>query len=144
MKKQIPEDEDAEVYNLLSKFLIGSESSFLDTIDLVLMMKALPNKIINYNLVQMKLFNFSILQNSLIAFQNADVVNAFEYFDDKNKDRVQKIRSCILEQKDDLSNVEDLMNMIKVLVQRNEFILCDFEAMWVRKEESIKSHEIRR
>jgi len=67
-KEEYPEDEDGEVHDLLSKFLIGSESSFLDTIDLVLMLKALPNKIVSYNIVQMKLFNFSILQNSLIAF----------------------------------------------------------------------------
>mmetsp|Transcript_13250 Transcript_13250/g.20722 ORF Transcript_13250/g.20722 Transcript_13250/m.20722 type:complete len:81 (+) Transcript_13250:4090-4332(+) len=78
-RAEYPEDEDEEIEKLLKNFLIGSESSFLDTIDIVLMMKALPNKIVHYNLNQMQLFNFSILQNSLIAFQNADQVNAFEY-----------------------------------------------------------------
>mmetsp|Transcript_3874 Transcript_3874/g.6584 ORF Transcript_3874/g.6584 Transcript_3874/m.6584 type:complete len:243 (-) Transcript_3874:265-993(-) len=108
-----PEDEDKEVESLLEKFLIGSESSFLDTINIVLMLNALPNKIVDYNINQMKLFNFSILQNSLIAFQNADQVSAFEYFDEKNRDRVQKIRTCILEQKDDLNKVQELMDQIK-------------------------------
>jgi len=83
-----PLDEDEEVYNSLCNFLIGSESSSVDTIDLVLMLKAIPNKIVSYNIMQAKLFNFAVLQNSLIAFQNADQVNAFEYFDEKNKDRV--------------------------------------------------------
>jgi len=49
-------------------FLIGTESPFLDDINLILMIKALPSKIVDYNLPQMKLFNFDILQTSLIAF----------------------------------------------------------------------------
>jgi len=59
---------DKFVEALLNKFLIGSDSPFLDEINLILMMKALPSKIVEYNLEQMSLFNFAILQNSLIAF----------------------------------------------------------------------------
>jgi hypothetical protein len=34
------------------------------------------------------MFNFRVFQESLTAFQNADLVNAFEYFDEKNRERV--------------------------------------------------------
>lgn len=105
---------------LLEKFLIGSESSFLDTINITLMLKALPLPVVEYNLKQMLLFNFAILQNSLVAFINADQVAAFEYFDELSKDRVQKIRTCIMEQKDDLNKVQSLMNDIKDNVQKND------------------------
>ena len=59
-----------------------------DHIDILLMLKALPNKIMVDTLEQIEMFNFRIFQESLIAFQNLDIVNAFEYFDDKNRERV--------------------------------------------------------
>ena len=55
------EQADTCVEEFLSKFLIGSESTFLDNIDLVLMLKALPGPITTYNLKQISLFNFNIL-----------------------------------------------------------------------------------
>ena len=102
-------ENDDMVEKLLKKFLIGSESSFLDDINLVLMMKALPSKINRDNMLKMKMFNFSIFQNSLIAFQNRDQVKSFEHFDNLNKSRVQKIRESILEQKDDLESVDKIL-----------------------------------
>jgi hypothetical protein len=120
-------DEDAFVGEILSKFLIGTESSFLDSINICLMLKAIPNKIVDINFKDLLKFNFAILQNSLIAFINADQVNAFDYFDLKNRDRVQKIKQCILEQKDDLSEVQEIMNRFKDTVQQNEAILENFQ-----------------
>lgn len=91
-------DEQADkcVEEFLEKFLIGSESTFLDNIDLVLMLKALPGPITMYNLEQISLFNFHILQSSIIAYLNEDIVNAFEFFDTKNRDRVSNVRDLIL------------------------------------------------
>ena len=40
---------------------------------------------------------------------------------------MQKIKSCILEQKDDLSKVQDIMDRIKDNVQQNENILQNFQ-----------------
>jgi hypothetical protein len=63
-------DEQADkcVEIFLKKFLIGSESTFLDNIDLVLLMKAIPGPITMYNLGQVDLFNLNILQSSIIAY----------------------------------------------------------------------------
>lgn len=53
---------DKCVETFLEKFLIGSDkSTFLDNIDIVLMLRALPIPIVNFNMEQAKLFNFSIL-----------------------------------------------------------------------------------
>jgi hypothetical protein len=38
------------------------------------------------------MFNFRVFQESLIAFQNVDLVNAFEYFDEKNRERIQNLK----------------------------------------------------
>ena len=96
---QVQEDGGADdfVEQVLEQFLINSESPFLDDINIILMLRALPSKIVDYNLDQMTKFNFAIVQNSLIAYQNKDQVTAFDYFDEKNKSRVQNIRTCILE-----------------------------------------------
>ena len=56
-----PPDEDKFVLEILKKFLIGTESSFLDSINIILMLKALPVKIVDYNIEQMLKFDFSTL-----------------------------------------------------------------------------------
>jgi hypothetical protein len=71
-KLEYPKDECDLVEEILTKFMIGSDSVFLDTVNLVLMLRALPNKIVAFNLKTSMLFNFANLQNSLIAFQTSD------------------------------------------------------------------------
>ena len=102
----IPQDEDDFCAEVLEKFLIGSEkSNFLDTINIILMQKAIPDKITTFNAKQLKNFNFNIVQETLIAFSNSDQKDAFGYYDEQNNRRVTEIRECILEQKDDLDKV---------------------------------------
>jgi hypothetical protein len=60
------------------------------------MVKALPNKIMPYSLETVDLFNFRIFQESLHAHQNQALVKAFEFFDQKNKQRVQVVRNKLL------------------------------------------------
>lgn len=69
------------------------------------MLKALPGKITKYNMNQISLFNFNILQSAIIAFLNEDIVNAFEFYDKKNRDRVSNVRDLIIRQKDNLDKV---------------------------------------
>lgn len=53
---------DKCVENFLTQFLIGSDkSTFLDNIDIVLMLKAIPTPIVSFNMDQAKMFNFPIL-----------------------------------------------------------------------------------
>ena len=72
--KNYTDDEDAMVEKFLEKFLINSDkSAFLDSIDIVLMLKAMPNKIVtSKSLLDARNFNFSTFQVSILAFQNDD------------------------------------------------------------------------
>ena len=84
---------------LLEKFLINTDSPFLDEINIVIVMKCIPTKIVDYS---SSLLNLSILQNSLIAFKNKEDVDAFAYVDEKNKKRVLRIKNLIESQQIDL------------------------------------------
>lgn len=68
----------------------------------------------------MKLFNFRVSQESLIAYQNLDLVNAFEYFDDKNRERVGLVKEKITEQKSNMEEVRDIVRFIKRKMSNKE------------------------
>jgi len=64
----ISEDEIRLADEFLTKFTIVSESSMNEHLDILLMLKALPNKLMETNLEDVELFHFRIFQESLIAF----------------------------------------------------------------------------
>lgn len=55
---EIVEEEEKFVVEFLEKFAVISESSSRDTIDIMLMLKALPNKIKPYQLNYALMFSF--------------------------------------------------------------------------------------
>lgn len=89
-------------------------------LDIMLMLKALPNKIMESSLASTEMFNFRIFQESLIAYQNLDIVNAFEYFDDKNRERVQNVKDKLMNQRTNLNDVKDILELVKLKIERNE------------------------
>ena len=66
------------------------------------------------------MFNFRVFQESLIAFQNVDLVNAFEYFDEKNRERIQNLKEKLSSQKNNLNDVKNILELVKVKIERNE------------------------
>jgi hypothetical protein len=56
-----------EAEDIIKKFLVNTDSPFLDSINIVIAMKCIPTQVTNYN---QSLLNLSILQDSLIAFKN--------------------------------------------------------------------------
>lgn len=56
----IPEEEERLVMEFLNKFVVMAESGNKDHIDIKLMIKALPNKIMSYSLETIDMFNFRI------------------------------------------------------------------------------------
>lgn len=111
--------------DFLKKFVIVSESNTLDNISILIMLKAIPQEILDSNLTHTELFNFKIFQDSLIAFQNLDMVNAFEYFDEKNRERVQNVKEMLINQKKNLNQVNDIISHVKAKVVKNEGLLTD-------------------
>lgn len=65
---EVPENEINLVDSFLTKFTIVSESSLNEHLDIMLMLKALPNKVTESNLDHIELFKFRIFQEALIAF----------------------------------------------------------------------------
>ncbi len=84
------------------------------------MLKALPNRITKITIEQIEMFNFRVFQESLIAFQNVDLVNAFEYFDEKNRERIQNLKEKLSSQKNNLNDVKDILELVKIKIERNE------------------------
>ena len=60
--------EERLVEDFVKKFIVISERSTLDHVDLTLFLRALPSPIVDYNLDQNELFNFRVFQDSLVAF----------------------------------------------------------------------------
>jgi len=76
------------------------------------MIKALPNRVMNYGLEAVEMFNFRIFQESLHAYQNLDMVKFFEFFDKKNKERIQNVRNKILYQKELIADSSELLEKV--------------------------------
>ena len=117
---EIPEYQVQIVDEFLTKFTIVSESSMNEHLDIMLMLKALPNKVMEKSIEQIEMFNFRIFQESLIAYQNLDIVNAFEYFDDKNRERVQNVKDKLMNQRTNLNDIKDILELVKIKIERNE------------------------
>lgn len=49
-----------------------------------------------------------------------DIVNAFEYFDDKNRERVQNVKEKLMAQRSNLNDVKDILELVKIKIERNE------------------------
>jgi len=80
------------IEDFLDKFIfISDASTSKDLIDLNLALKALPSKIEESNIYRIDLINFNLIQKSLIAFQNDDQDELFNYYDNRQKSRLRKI-----------------------------------------------------
>ena len=117
---QIPEHELGLVDEFLSKFTIVTEQSISEHLDILLMIKALPNRVNETNFESINNFDFRIVQESLTAFQNVDLVNAFEYFDGKNRDRCGKVKDALRGETKNLKEIDQLIRDTLVKIEVNE------------------------
>ena len=129
-------DEELTIANeFLDKFLIQSEATIDGHIDLNLVLKAIPNKIKPYMLDRIELFNFIIFQDSLIAHQNTEIVDAFEHFDQRNKDRVYSIKEKLLGQKKELGLIREILSSVQNLnTSQQRATSADGERKGLRKK----------
>jgi hypothetical protein len=96
----------------LMRFTINKDNSINQDIDISLMIKALPNRSNEYLCQLNEMFCFQIFQESLVAFQNQEMVLAFEYFDQKNSQRVQVVRECVDKHKKHLTGVSNILDLL--------------------------------
>lgn len=80
----------------LEMFTIESqESTSADQIDITLLLKAVPSKIIDKKLDQVKKFHFLTLQSAFNYLLNCEDEAAFSHYDELNKTRVNTIKNLI-------------------------------------------------
>lgn len=96
--KNIPQDEILIINEFLEKLVFVSDSSTTEHLDLKLAFKALPLKINKHNLYRIDMINFPMVQKSLIAFQNDDQDELFNYYDKRSKTRIRKLYIDILKE----------------------------------------------
>ena len=89
----IDDDESIEILdNFLNSFIWpGDSGKKVDQIDIILALKSLPEKVDESNLARCELFNFENTSTAIIAFNNNDQDELFKYYDNRNKNRLNKL-----------------------------------------------------
>jgi len=89
-------------------------------VDLVLFLKAVPYEISEDNVEHISLFNFKSFQESLLAHQNLFIVNAFEYYDDKSRERAFILKDNLNKQKPKIHELNREIREMHKKMRRNE------------------------
>lgn len=97
------------VDNFLSRFLLSSETAKKNMINLKLAMKALPKRINEVNVDRLELMNFSLIQMSIIGFQNDDKDELMNYYDRRNQRRLLNLRTNSAENSEKVRHIEDVV-----------------------------------
>lgn len=80
------------ISEFLQRFQFILDTSSRELIDLKLALKALPYKVNDHNVYRIEMINFGLAQKSLIAFQNDDQDELFNYYDNRQKTRLRKMQ----------------------------------------------------
>lgn len=97
MEDSISENSDIEekakaVTNFLSRFKMSSDVGSETEINLHNVIRVLPKQINNINLNKIDLIRFSMIQKSIISFQNDDKDELFKFYNDRSLKRIESLR----------------------------------------------------
>jgi len=113
----MPAEDEKIARNFLNCFLLNDEGSAISQINLLLFFRSIPDYIKMDNLRRVKLYNFKLMQESLVAYMNTDDVSAFEYFDDKNNDRVLLVTNQLHVQKKSIGSIKDTLASLEQVIE---------------------------
>lgn len=105
---EVPEEELEIIDTFLCRFLLSSDSNQKGEVNLRLALNALPTRVNDYNFDKINLINFSVVQLSLIAFQNDDKDELFNFYDRRNMKRLYKLRAKSKENIEDIGYLQDI------------------------------------
>lgn len=112
------------IEDFLDKFIFVTDASTSkDLIDLNLALKALPLKVEETNIYRIDLINFNLIQKSLIAFQNDDQDELFNYYDNRQKSRIRKITKKATENDVQAEEIKNIANVAKNALERLFYLL---------------------
>lgn len=98
-------------------------------------MKAIPTKIHINNINDVRKFNFLVLEDAIIAYENKEDVTSFEFYDKKNKKRVSDVKDTVSDQMANLKNIEANMVKVKEKLEANETFLIEYQAIVAKWQE---------
>lgn len=110
---EVPEEDEKIAREFLQRFLLNDENSQFAMINLIYFFKSVPMRMTKETYKRCKFFNFKLFQESLVAYMNIQDVNAFEYNDMRNRDRIAGVRSQINEQKQTLDSTRDFLHTLE-------------------------------
>ena len=88
-----------------------------------MVLKTLPVKVQTINIFKIELINYNLIQRSLIAFQNDDQDELFDYYDNRNKLRLRKLgyNAATTEvQAEDIKEVShNLLYIVNSIIHKN-------------------------
>lgn len=113
MEVKVEPEEEECARNFLNKFKLNDEGSATSQINLVLFFKAVP-----FAIKHEKSFNFQLFQESLVAYKNKEDVNAFEYHDEKNRDRVALVKNQLSDQRNSLRFVKEALTLLENTMEK--------------------------
>ena len=108
--------------------------------DITWLLQAVPTRVLELNINQVKKFNFLTLQNAIIAYENADMVTSFDFYDKKNSMRVNSVKNIVLDQMIHLTTIKENLIDVKDKLQKNETFLIEYEEMqkqWAEEKRKI-------
>ena len=106
--------EEELLINFLARFLLTSNtrSNNIGEVNLTHALRALPKRINESNFDRIELMNLSVIQMSIISFQNDDKDELFNFYDRRSKSRLQRLRKSTMNIALEMNNVLDRLRSV--------------------------------
>ena len=88
----MPKEEIEIVEKFLDQFIFETDSKHTDQVDIYLCIRSVPCKIDEFNCHRLKLFDFPVIQSSIVAYKNSEEDQLHKYYDNRNKSRLGKLK----------------------------------------------------
>lgn len=108
-------------------------------------MRAMPTKVYTLTLRDVAKFRFLILQDAINAKNTSDRVTSFEFYDAKNKRRVNMIKELLQGQMANLKKIESSLITVKEQLDSKESLMAQYEALsnqWKEQKRLIANQKI--
>ncbi|CAI2360713.1 unnamed protein product [Moneuplotes crassus] len=112
----IPENEIIFVESLLDRFIIPQDTSNQDQINIKLALKCLPLRAQKSTFDRIDLINFKSCQLALIAFQNDDQDEIFDYYSSKNKRALFALKKTSIQVQNEIKKIKEISDEIEARI----------------------------
>ena len=128
----------ASFFDCFKQSTEGSSSS--DSVNLVLLMRAVPTKVHQHNVAEKRKFKFIVLEDAVIAYANKEDVTSFDYYDKKNKKRVSDVKALVAAQTANLQTIERNLGTVQAKLEGAEQVLVAYQGVaeqWEKEKKEV-------